>query len=266
MILTYHEVLTNSSYSYSVDCAVFAQHLLFLRGPQQARASARGEVGLPNGDNGGVRPFVRITFDDGTESQYLNAFPLLERYDVKATYFVSAGLVNSSPRFLTWSQLRELRRYGHSVQSHGWSHKFLTHCDGKELMRQLWSSREILEDKLDDVIDEISVPGGRWNESVLNACVRAGYKRVYVSEPWLRPTQKSGVELSGRFMVQRTTTMKRLRQIVECDGKALRILRLRSTMKRQLMAILGDNAYHWLWCRLAGDTQTLDDVKSRRSA
>ena len=112
-------------------------------------------------------------------------------------------------------------------------------------------SSDLLEDNLGSAVEEISVPGGRWNRRVLQACAAAGYRRVYISDPWVE-TEIGGVEVIGRFMVRRTTTVAELEKIVARDPGALRKLRLRSQLKESVVSMLGDSLYHRLWCRLTG--------------
>jgi peptidoglycan/xylan/chitin deacetylase (PgdA/CDA1 family) len=176
---------------------------------------------------------------------------LLAEYGFKATYFVTPGLIGTAAKFLGWEDLRALQAAGHSVQSHGWSHQFLTFCSETELVHELRASKQSLEDNLGNAVAEISVPGGRWNQQVLHACAAAGYRRVYVSDPWVE-AEIGGVEVIGRFMVRRTTTITELERIVSRDRSALRKLRLRSQLREGLVGVLGDNLYHRLWCRLTG--------------
>jgi hypothetical protein len=78
-----------------------------------------------------------------------------------------------------------------------------------------------------------------------------GYRRVYVSDPWIE-AEISGTEVIGRFMVRRRTTIAELRKIVAKDHNTLRKLRLRSQLREGLVGVLGDGLYHRLWCRLTG--------------
>jgi peptidoglycan/xylan/chitin deacetylase (PgdA/CDA1 family) len=236
MVLAYHEVMPQSNYAYCVTCENFAEQLSLLNSLSQ-------DAGSPLG--------ARITFDDGEQSQYRNALPLLAKQGISAMYFVNPGLVGTEGKFLSWEQLRELQTAGHSIQSHGWSHKFLISCQGEEFAQELGGSRETLEDKLGSAVEEISVPGGRWDERVIEACARAGYKRVYVSEPWIA-TEMCGVKVIGRFMVRRTTTIAELTKMIQRDEHALWALKLRSQLKQRLVSLVGDDFYHRVWCRLTG--------------
>lgn len=233
-VLAYHEVMPESSYAYCVTSASFAEQLRLLESLKNTKSFN-----------------AQITLDDGEQSQFHDALPVLTDYEFKATYFVTPGLIGTAAKFLGWNELRALQAAGHSVQSHGWSHKFLTFCSEAELSHELRASKQSLEDNLGNAVEEISVPGGRWDPRVLYASAAAGYRRVYVSDPWVE-TEIGGVEVIGRFMVRRTTTIAELKKIVAKDPGALRKLRLRSQVRESLVDVLGDNLYHRLWCRLTG--------------
>ncbi|HEY4675816.1 MAG TPA: polysaccharide deacetylase family protein [Candidatus Angelobacter sp.] len=234
MVLAYHEVMPESNYAYCVTSAAFAEQLRLLDSLKNSKSLN-----------------AAIAFDDGEQSQFHNALPLLAQHGFKATCFVTPGLIGTAAKFLSWDDLRALQAAGHSVQSHGWSHKFLTFCSEAELAHELQASRQSLEDNLGSAVEEISVPGGRWNRRVILACAAAGYRRVYVSEPWIQ-TRIDRVEVVGRFMVRQNTTLAQLEKIVSKDPSALRKLRLRSQLREGLVGLLGDSLYHKLWCRLTG--------------
>lgn len=50
---------------------------------------------------------VAITFDDGFEDNYLNAAPLLEAYNLPASFFISTGQL-SNPRLYWWDELENI--------------------------------------------------------------------------------------------------------------------------------------------------------------
>ncbi|MBZ5506254.1 MAG: polysaccharide deacetylase family protein [Acidobacteriia bacterium] len=234
-VLAYHEVMLESNYAYCVTSSAFAGHLRLF--------DSLAKIGQHSP--------VEITFDDGEQSQLHNALPLLAEYGVFARYFVTPGLIGTAAKFLGWDELKTLQNAGHSIQSHGWSHKFLTFCSDDELAHELSASKQLLEQKLGVAVDEISVPGGRWNRRVIEACAAAGYRRVYVSDPWIATTM-FGIEVIGRFMVRRTTTNAELQKIVQRDHSALWKLRMRSQVRQGIVGLVGDGLYHRLWCRLTG--------------
>ena len=232
-VLAYHEIMADSDYAYCVPSGQFRQQLLMLRDCETA------------GFN------THVTFDDGERSEKEVAGPMLAEHGIKATYFVTPGLVGTANKFLDWNELRELCAVGHSVQSHGWSHKFLTTCRQGELDSELRMSKRELEDQLGQAVEEISIPGGRWDARVVRACADTGYRRVYVSEPWLAQ-EMFGIEVIGRFMVRKGARLEQLEKIIRRDRATLRAMKMRSQIRKGIVSLLGDDRYHRLWCWVTG--------------
>src|SRR5690349_8352303 len=99
IVLAYHEVMPQSTYAYCVTCESFAQHLSLL-------STISGDARSPLG--------AQVTFDDGEQSQYRYALPLLAKHGISATYFANPGLVGTEAKFLSWEQLKEMQAAGHS--------------------------------------------------------------------------------------------------------------------------------------------------------
>src|SRR6185503_6003144 len=53
------------------------------------------------------RKAVVITFDDGKEDIYTNAFPILKKYDYPAIVFLPAAKIGT-PGYLNWHQVKEM--------------------------------------------------------------------------------------------------------------------------------------------------------------
>ncbi|HTP02037.1 MAG TPA: polysaccharide deacetylase family protein, partial [Anaerolineales bacterium] len=188
MVLTYHRITPEpSSYLYSVTRDQLDAHLAVV-----------AELQDPSGP-AGASP--RVTFDDGHRSNYDHGLDLLAKHSLRATFFVIAGWMSARDDFMSWPELRELVSLGHEVQAHGWSHRVLPGCSASELEDELLRSKRTMEDQLNVPVEAISIPHGRWDDRVLRACAAAGYRRVYISNPWMRPQQREGVELLGRYMV-----------------------------------------------------------------
>ncbi|MBQ1504133.1 MAG: polysaccharide deacetylase family protein [Oscillospiraceae bacterium] len=79
---------------------------------------------------------VMLTFDDGYEDNYTELFPLLQKYNMKATIFMIADAVGSN-RYLTREQIREMSDSGLvSIQSHTLTHAYLNTLSEDELIRE----------------------------------------------------------------------------------------------------------------------------------
>lgn len=70
---------------------------------------------------------VALTFDDGYYDNYLYAYPLLMKYNLKATLYLNTAYVekeeNREYRYLSWNEIIEMNRSGHfDIQLHSHRH------------------------------------------------------------------------------------------------------------------------------------------------
>jgi len=234
MILTYHEVIEKDSrYLYSVTCSELDCHLALIKEIMR----------------GNPKPLSRpvVTFDDGHRSNYDLALPLLQKNGISAIFFVTANWIGKGQGFMDWSQLREMQHLGHSIASHGVSHKLLTHCSSGELQDEVRRSKETIEEALGARVTSISMPGGRWNARVLEVCRNAGYEQLYHSDASRRVRRVSGIEVHGRFMIHRGTTAVALRPYLVESPFSLFTLRWRNDFKSACRSVLGDLLYARTW-------------------
>jgi hypothetical protein len=230
-MLGYHEIVEGLSDSfYSLSAERFALQLRLLSELSADKSS-----------------FGEITFDDGHASNYWVAAPLLQENCRTATFFVTAGWIGERDGFMQWSQLLDLVRQGHRVQSHGLTHRFLTKLSDGELATELRGSKAILEDHLEQEIAEISFPGGRYDERVLEMCAEAGYRRAYSSVPWNERSQNACIELGGRLIVNSRMSQDWLRRFLRGDIAPHVSLRFAHSVREVAKAALGDNLYHKAW-------------------
>ena len=61
---------------------------------------------------------VVITFDDGYKTFYDLAVPIMKKYNVTATNFLIGKFIGTHPAFMTWDQVKELKKQGFSFYSH----------------------------------------------------------------------------------------------------------------------------------------------------
>ncbi len=158
--------------------------------------TAGAGIGFPASDD--VREFqlpneqdkqVALTFDDGYESVYQNAFPLLKKYGYNATIFLISGYVGKMNlweasfgkrfRHLSWEQIREMSACGFQFGSHTVNHPDLTRLTKSELEYELRSSKEKIEGELNQEIKFLSYPFGRHNELVREQAKKAGYHAAF---------------------------------------------------------------------------------------
>jgi peptidoglycan/xylan/chitin deacetylase (PgdA/CDA1 family) len=99
------------------------------------------------------RPTVLITFDDGYADVREDALAILADRGVRATFFVCTGLLGQrSPEpgsdHLSWGDCAELQRAGHTVASHGVTHRRIDTLGPDEAAGEVRDSLTALRERL----------------------------------------------------------------------------------------------------------------------
>jgi peptidoglycan/xylan/chitin deacetylase (PgdA/CDA1 family) len=120
------------------------------------------------------RSFV-ITFDDGYQSVYEEAFPVLQRHGMSAIVFLTvgekgtAGLGDRLPSLggrsmLSWPQIREMHRGGIAFGAHTLTHPDLTRLPSDQVEAEVCRSKAIIEDTLSAPVACFAYPYGRYDQ------------------------------------------------------------------------------------------------------
>jgi peptidoglycan/xylan/chitin deacetylase (PgdA/CDA1 family) len=137
------------------------------------------------------RNSVVITFDDGYDNNYTNAFPILKKYNFPATIFVISDYVDHES-FLTWKQIQEMSREGFTIGSHTRQHSYLPNVLDEESHNQIVGSKRIIEEKLGKKVNYIAYPTGGFTQAVKDIAKSAGYVAAFTTN---RGKDKSNQDL-----------------------------------------------------------------------
>lgn len=143
---------------------------------------------------------VLITFDDCYEDNYTNAFPVLKKYNFKATIFVITGFVDKGKQFLTSTQLKEMQRSGIDIESHTNLHQKLGTYTYASQIKILKISKEYLEKTLHKNVKYISYPHGSYNLDTLKAVNAVGYKMAFTTNGRWASTSNGILSLNRVFI------------------------------------------------------------------
>lgn len=249
LYLLYHELRPQpSDYSYVVQCARFESHLDLIREVHDA----------PN-----HRTLPHVTFDDGHISNYEYALPLLQSRGILAHFFITVGWTGQKPGYMDWPELRSLQQAGHHIGAHGWTHTLLTHCTGKDLEHEISGARFTLEDKLGAPITSMSLPGGRSNARVLDACKAAGYTEIFTSVPRAEPEPLG--RLVGRLNIHGNRTSSWIADLLDPASGVLTSLERQYKLKAAAKALLGDRLYANLWAQLNREEPEAEDARTSQA-
>lgn len=135
----------------------------------------RDVPGLLRGDITTDKKPVVLTFDDGYLDFYTDAFPILQKYNMKATVYVVYNFIGGSG-FMNAAQIQELQETGLvEVGSHAIDHYNMLGLWEDEARRQITKSKPLLEDLLGFPIETFAYPSGGFNGDIADMVKEASY-------------------------------------------------------------------------------------------
>ena len=159
------------------------------------------------------KPGLIISFDDGLESNYAIAAPLLEKYGFTGWFFIPVGLIgtgkckdfhhtgNKDCSYMSWREITKLNK-NHIIGCHTLTHcRLFSSLSEEKLKQEIINSKEILENKLNSKNDIFCWVGGEEETYTTKAAKyirEAGYRYSFMSN--------NKIILPGvnRFQLQRT--------------------------------------------------------------
>lgn len=123
------------------------------------------------------KKYCHITFDDGYLDNLQYALPILEKYNVPATFYISDSYIdrnknikdflcaNNINDFMNWNELKRLSKSKLvTIGCHTSNHKELSKLSDKDVYKEIFFSRKNIEKKIKKKIYDFAYPyGGKDN-------------------------------------------------------------------------------------------------------
>ena len=204
-VLTYHHFSAETTdNSLIVNPDLFDQQMKYLHDQGYTTLSDADLVQIYSGKMDVPQNPVLITIDDGYESNYKLAYPILKKYNMKATVFLIVSRIFDVHRetlpynFLDWTEVKEMSDSGLiSFQSHTNNMHFMDSANNlgaithpmvwkgvqetkemydKRVLDDLTLAKLTLEQKLGKSVVSFAYPFGHYNKHTEELVKQAGYK------------------------------------------------------------------------------------------
>lgn len=180
-VLMYHSIGTSTLNPYVVSTDRLNKDMQYLKDNEFTTLSTDELYDFMVKNKPVPRKSVLITFDDGYEDNYTNAFPILKKYNFKATIFVITDSVDKCKQSLSSAQLKEMQSNGIDIESHTNLHDKLGKYSYDDQLKTLKTSKEYIEKTLNKTVKYISYPFGSYNLDTLKALNAAGYEMAFTT-------------------------------------------------------------------------------------
>ena len=122
---------------------------------------------------------VALTFDDGYRDNLTVALPLLEKFGLPITLFVTAGFVGRDG-YLSNDELREMSKHPLvTIGAHGLWHRHFTKLSADEARFELIESRRLIESISGLKVDLMAWPYGECNAEMEELSKQCGYRAAW---------------------------------------------------------------------------------------
>lgn len=167
-------------------------------------------------------PLISITFDDGWETTYTVAAPLLAQNGIHSTQYIVTGLLDD-PAYLSLDQVRSLQKNGQQIACHTVTHPDLTKLSTTDLNYQLKGCRQyFIQKDLGDTKD-FAAPYGHTNPTVLGSIAQTYRSERNTNGDLSNGVSDADINLPSNFdphniigvTIHDTTTIAQLQQAVD---------------------------------------------------
>ena len=188
LILMYHMIskpLNNSEKKYACPPDLFNKHMRFVHENYNTITlddiAAHQRHCQPLTENS-----VAITLDDGFADNFEYGYPILQKYNIPATIFLTTGLLGNKNlwmysrgfperKLLSWSHIKQMHgliQFG----AHTLNHVRLPDVDQDTACQEITDSKAIIEENLGTEVKHFAYPYGLLNEQVAKLVKEAGFE------------------------------------------------------------------------------------------
>lgn len=229
-ILMYHRVNDSVSKELSVTNANFLWQMEYLN-RKGYKVISLDEAILSEciSNENKKEKYIVLTFDDGYEDYFTNAFPVLSEFGYPSIIYLVPGYVETDnvywwdndlgeSKLMNWIQINELKNK-EIVQfgSHSMSHPDFNQLNEKKIEEELCLSQEILQQKLILKVRHFSYPRG-----IVTRCAKDKIKTIYDTAVSIFDGYEIVNDCEDDYLMQ----LKRV-PVQRSDGRYLFIARLK---------------------------------------
>lgn len=125
------------------------------------------------------KPFI-ITMDDGYQSTYVYAYPILKKLKTPAAIFIVPDFIGKNTTMnpcITWDEAKEMEKSGLvEIQNHSLRHEYFNTLTKEIIIRSALGAQNLIEKQLGKrKITVFSYPGGHSSKAARNILQQQGF-------------------------------------------------------------------------------------------
>lgn len=125
---------------------------------------------------------VAITFDDGYSDNYSDAYKILKKYNMKATFFIITHQIDVDSGYMNSNMLKEMKNNGMGIENHTSRHIEFTNISREDKILIIEEGIKALKEKVGVESKFVCYPVGRYDEETIEVEKELGIKAAVTTE------------------------------------------------------------------------------------
>ncbi len=157
-------------------------------------------------------PWISFNFDDGFESSYLHALPIMDAAGFKTTQYIVTGSIGYK-NYISLAQLQKIYSAGHEIGAHTRTHPRLDTLPLEQAQSEIVGSKEDLL-KLGITPVTFAYPHGSHSPAIVDMVRKAGFMGARITRPGFNDTSTDPY-LLWYYGINASTTLPVLQEVID---------------------------------------------------
>ncbi len=181
IVLMYHRFNDNKYPETSISLEKFHQQIEYLKENDIPVLHLTDLVKYFNDEKKLPEQSVFITIDDAYKSFYENGFPIIKKFEIPFSIFISANFVSNNKKsdYMSWEMLKNISNHNGLILNHSFSHKSLIELEQEQVRKEIIKNQLEIENNIGTQPKIFSYPYGESNLEIEEIVKKLDYQIAF---------------------------------------------------------------------------------------
>jgi len=182
-VLIYHKIGDNRTPTTNLSIKKFKNQMLYLKENHYKVLSLKKVITMLKNHRKCPEKSVVLTFDDGYESIYKNAFPIIKKYKYPISVFLPTEAIEKRyPDYMNIAQIKDMMKYNVDFESHSYSHPHMIFKSRSFIKNEIRNGIKFFTKNFHYKPYAFAIPYGEYNKTVIECAKSAGFDTILTQD------------------------------------------------------------------------------------